>query len=97
MPTLAKWLTAYPPYGQITGPNFRHELDYVIDAAGIRPWPQNALRHSFATYYLALSQDAAKTAHELGHASPDMLYKHYRGLSTQAAAKAYFGIFPVQK
>jgi len=94
LPTLAKWWTAYPPTGPITGPNVRRELDRLIDAAGIRPWPQNALRHSFATYHLAWTQDAAKTAHELGHASSDMLFRHYRGLATQEQARRYFEILP---
>jgi len=33
--------------------------------AGITAWPSNALRHSFASYYLAHFQDAARLALEL--------------------------------
>lgn len=92
LPALEKWLKAYPPSGPITSPNLRREMERVIDAAGIRPWPNNALRHSFATYHLALYQDAGKTAHELGHTSPDLLYRHYRGLAKMSDSEAYFGI-----
>jgi integrase len=62
-------------------------------AAGLRA-PHNALRHSFASYHLAMWQDASKTAFELGHARPDMLYRHYRNLVTKEAAEAYWALTP---
>ncbi len=39
-------------------------------AAGVATWPHNVMRHSFASYHLALHRDAPLTAHELGHSSP---------------------------
>jgi integrase len=52
------------------------------------------MRHSFATYHLAYFQDAGKTAHELGHHNPDMLFAHYRNLATEAQGREWFSIFP---
>jgi integrase len=62
-------------------------------AAGLR-WHQDILRHSFASYHLALHENAAKTSLELGHRSADMLFEHYRELVTNEDAKAYFSIIP---
>ncbi len=61
----------------------------------LRHWPHDATRHSFATYALALSNDAAKVALWLGHKRDSvMLFKHYRGLTTRAEAERYFAIAP---
>ena len=94
---LRAWLDEYRGTGPIcpVDPTTRGEaLLSLRRAAGITIWPHNAARHSFATYHLALHQDAPRTAHELGHANPAMLYQHYRNLATPADARAYFDIRP---
>lgn len=61
----------------------------------VRPWPHDATRHSFATYALALTSDAARVALWLGHeGNTTMLHRHYRGLATKAEAERYFAIRP---
>jgi integrase len=72
----------------------RKRLDAVRLAAGIKEWPNDAARHSFATYHLALHQNSALTSHELGHRNPNTLFKHYRNLATKAEGEAYFAIVP---
>jgi len=57
--------------------------------------PQHALRHSYATYRLAQTQDAAKTALELGN-SPTMLFRNYRQLADETQASGWFAIAPTQ-
>jgi len=52
-------------------------------------WRQNALRHSYCSYRLAVTQDAAKTALEAGN-SQAMIFRHYRELVTEDAAKEWF-------
>ena len=64
------------------------------DAIGLKTWPANALRHSFASYHLAEFKNAAATATELGHTSPAMLYKHYRELVRPDAAAHWWQIAP---
>jgi integrase len=54
----------------------------------------NALRHSFGSYHLALYQDAPKTAHQIGHQSPAVLYEHYREVTSPEAAQRYWNICP---
>lgn len=59
----------------------------------LRDWPHDGTRHSFATYALALTSDAAKVALWLGHeGNVTMLHRHYRGLATKAEAERYFAI-----
>ena len=65
-------------------------------AAGVRlrVAPSNAARHSFASYRLADTNDAACTAIELGHTSTTLLYKVYREVATAEDAARYFAIRP---
>ena len=64
--------------------------------AGVKltPWPKNGLRHSFCSYRLAHSQDAAATALESGHGE-NVLFSNYRNLVSPHAAKTYFSLSPL--
>jgi hypothetical protein len=68
------------------------QLVALCKAADIK-WKRNALRHSYASYRLALIQDAAKVALEMGN-SPAILFKHYRELVTPDQATGWFEIVP---
>jgi integrase len=95
-PNLKAWLE---PHRQLSGPvrlsEMRHKdrFDIARAESGIT-WPSNACRHSFASYHLAMNQDAAATALQLGHANTAVLFQHYRELATPETAKAYFDITP---
>ena len=56
-------------------------------------WKHNALRHSFISYRLAAIKNAAEVALEAGN-SPQMIFKHYRQLVTEAEAKKWFSVLP---
>jgi integrase len=56
-------------------------------------WPNNALRHSYATYRLAVTADAARVALEMGN-SPQKLMRNYRELADEEEAAAWFSILP---
>jgi len=58
-------------------------------------WPQNALRHSYATYRMAQTHNAACVADEMGN-SPQMLFRNYRELADEHDALAWFSIEPKQ-
>jgi len=64
-------------------------------------WKQNANRHSFATYYLAMTGDASTTALAMGN-SPTMVLRRYKTIQvdgktvTRAMAERYFAILPGQ-
>lgn len=61
---------------------------------GAIPHPKNALRHSFASYHVALNKSPSKTATILCHTSERKLWSHYKGRATEADAKVYFRIGP---
>jgi integrase len=66
----------------------------VRKAAELARWPNNGLRHSFASYRLAAIHDAPRVASELGHTSPTMLYNVYRELVLPEEAERYWTIAP---
>ena len=43
---------------------------------------------------LALHEDSALTAKEMGHMTTDMVYAHYNNRVMKEQAQAYFGIRP---
>ena len=67
---------------------------------GIKPlasvkWKANALRHSFASYRLAILQDAGKVSYEMGN-SKKMVFEHYRELVKPADAEKWFDVKPAE-
>ncbi len=56
-------------------------------------WRQNALRHSFISYRVAETGDVARTSLEAGN-SPKQVFRHYREVVDEAAARAWFSITP---
>jgi integrase len=59
-------------------------------------WKRNGLRHSFISYRLAAIKNTAEVALEAGN-SPQMIFKHYRQLVTEAEATKWFSIAPDKK
>lgn len=55
--------------------------------------PQNAFRHSAASYLTAFTENMAATALRLGH-SESILSRHYRALVSRQEAEAFFNIWP---
>jgi integrase len=94
-PNLAVWLQ---PYSGMTGAvvpvGARRKLARVRKAAKLARWPNNGLRHSFASYRLAAIHDAPRVAMELGHTSPQMLFSTYREVVRPEEAERYWKIEP---
>jgi integrase len=93
-PNLAAWLG---PFRKPSGPvqpfvNVTNELVDLAKTSGVA-WKHNALRHSFASYRLAVIQNPDKVAYEMGN-SRAMVFKHYRALVTEDEGKRWFGIMP---
>ena len=64
------------------------------EQAGIAEWPNNALRHTFASMHYAMHQNEAKLQAQMGHESAAMLHKHYRALKTRAEAEKFWALRP---
>jgi len=56
-------------------------------------WRQNALRHSFISYRVSMTGDVQRTSLEAGN-SPKMIFRHYREVVDEQAAKEWFSITP---
>lgn len=99
-PVLAAFLT---PHAQTSGPVCslspmarRWHLRLALRSVPNLPQPRNWARHSFATYHLLAFRHAGETAMQLGHGgSPEVLHRHYKGVSTEAEANAFWAIRPV--
>lgn len=108
LPNLSEWLAPYKnKKGNIMASMGTKEPTRFVSPWLIKSdnpklpakWIDNGMRHSFASYYLAYTQDAARTALACGH-SVSMLLGTYKtvalnGVSiTQEVAKRYFEIRP---
>ena len=94
--TLAAWLEAHhDSKGKVTSLT----LDaYTWQLIQLRkrlkiPSKKNGLRHGFLSAHYAIHQNEGMTAAQAG-TSPAMLFKHYRGLTTKAAAEKWFQVSP---
>lgn len=73
--------------------DYRHALTTAATAAGIT-WEENLLRHSFGTYRLAVTSNAAAVAQEMGN-SPAVVQTHYNNVTSPAEAAAWWNVYPV--
>lgn len=83
--------------GAVVPGGARRKLGRVRVAAKLAEWPNNGLRHSFASYRLAAIHDAPRIAMELGHTSPQMLFSTYREVVRPKEAERYWKILPAEE
>ena len=81
---LIRWLRPYAKKsGRVVGSNFRKKWETVKRAAGYDPkekkqrWVQDIMRHSYASYWLAVHQNRAALAEHMGN-SVEIIRAHYR-------------------
>lgn len=93
-PTLWPWLTfANAATWSMDARTYLELKSSLFHAAKI-PHPHNCLRHSFATYHVALWRNPGLTAYLLCHRDQDKLWSNYKGAGTKAEAHSYFSITP---
>ena len=101
LPALKTWLEPHAQGRGPIGPKYSH------DAPLLRAFRQaleplkvelvhNGLRHSFASYRLAIVQSADQVALEMGN-SPKKLFTNYRELATPAQAERWFSVMPASE
>jgi integrase len=111
-PNLAAWLRICKSSGAVTpAKNLRSRLRKIrwnaaeslasratADAAAhLYRWTQDIMRHSFASYWLALHGDINKLTIMMGHANATMLWKHYHKAAKKTDAEKYSKIGPPSK
>lgn len=96
-PNLRAWLE---PHAGSTGPIWPkgwrsfYEATAKLSRELDLKWPENGLRHSFASYHLARYENAEKLAGLMGHTNSRVLYAHYRELVRPDDATRYWEIRP---
>ena len=88
------------PYRKTAGPvapsadTIKRGRAEILEKAGLpAQWPQDVLRHSFATYWMAAHSHEGQLAEMLGN-SPAIIQRHYKGLATAKEGAKYFKIEP---
>jgi len=96
LPDLREWLLPLRKHGgKITPESFRKHFDSAREAAGIVPWPDNALRHSFGSYHLKHFGNDALTRLQMGHwRDSTVLFGHYRRAVTRLNADRFWKLAP---
>jgi hypothetical protein len=101
---------AAPSNGRICPDGFRYKWMRLLELCGwtqreksrdklrawkfLKPWPANALRHSFASYLYELTGNAPVVCSRLGHADDDLLFEHYRALTRKGSGLRFFSLTP---
>jgi len=80
------------PIVPISGKYFYATRRTLAAKAGFERWPENALRHSFATYHLARCKSAPQTAFQMGHTNPSMVQRTYAVPAARADWEAWWAI-----
>jgi integrase len=100
-PALAAWLA---PHAKSEGSialayqnldNLTRQMIAAVMAANVTP-KRNGFRHSFGTYRLAVTQNAAQTSLEMGN-SPAKLMRNYNAAATVAQGEAWFAVCPPRR
>lgn len=96
--TLAAWLeTVLPDHreGKIAPTRWRFKAARVRREAGFcGREKQDALRHSYGSYSLALHNDMDELKAAMGHEHVRVYYDHYHKAVTKAEALKYFAVLP---
>jgi integrase len=101
-PTLSAWLDWYISrrgiqQGNVTPlKNLRRRLRATRKAAKVQTI-QDGMRHSYASYWLAINKDEHRLRENLGHRSSDELWDHYHRACTEKEAKKFWAIRPRRK
>ena len=86
---LCSWLHEHGVgQGKICPPNWGRKWRCLRDAAGLSPWRQDVLRHTFASYHAKFFHDFARLQEDMGHRSASLLRTRYLSMQGLTAAHA---------
>jgi integrase/recombinase XerD len=95
-PVLREWLL---PVSRACGPVLPEPLDVLRQSTravlGLSKWPQDILRHTFASYHFEKYHDEARTKKQIGHRDDGrVFYNHYCRPVYPADAAAFWSFYP---
>ena len=97
-PNLRAWLQPMScESGPVTPPNLRKIREATQYKIGLTQWPQDGLRHSYASYHLAHFKNINELATQMGHTDTKLIFRHYRRVVSKSQAVDYWGITPHNK
>jgi integrase len=97
-PNLRAWLLPLTrENGPVTTPNIRKIREAAQCKIGLTQWPQDGLRHSYASYHLAHFKNINELATQMGHTDTKLIFRHYRRVVSKSQAVDYWGITPHSK
>lgn len=87
---LAAWLreSGFQQEGGICPPNWLRRWKQLRQEAGLEPWRQDVLRHTYASYHAKKHRNFPLLQAEMGHRSADLLRTRYlsmQGITAEAA------------
>lgn len=89
LPVLRAWLCeSGVREGAICPPNWERRWRSVRGAAGLIPWQQDVLRHTFASYHAKHFHDFLRLQEDMGHRSAALLRTRYLSMRGVTAAHA---------
>lgn len=94
---LMLWLQPYRLYrsGTIAPANLYEKHRESYREAGIERWPEDVMRHTFASNHLAKFNDLNLLLRLMGHRSnPQTLWRHYHNARTTRQAEEFWAIRP---
>lgn len=96
--TLKAWLDEVPQkmrHGKVAPPRWVQKATRVRREAGIDgSEKQDALRHSFGTYMLAMENDLDALKSDMGHEHVRVFFEHYHKAVTKREAQPYWLVLP---
>jgi integrase len=97
-PALAAWIETIPATnraGKIVPPRWRYKAAKVRKKAGLDGRTmQDALRHSFGSYLLAVENDLDALKADMGHGHMAVYFEHYHKALTKKEALPYWQVLP---
>ena len=76
---------AHAHEGRICPPSWQRHWSELHKAAGLSPWRQDVLRHTFASHHLARFRSYAALQVEMGHRSAELLRTRYVSMPQEAS------------
>lgn len=95
--TLHAWLCLVPEEqrkGAIVPSNWKRKIQSIRKVCGLGEL-QDACRHSYASYWLAIHDDPHRLRANLGQNSREVLFRHYATAVFKDDAKRYWALLPV--